>query len=162
MIKNSIAFLSSIATIISFDLAVWPAFGCIVEMKYENKMYLRTLLPFIIGVLMRMPVVVLKWRDYQLHKNEGSREKKLEVKKALLETRSYFWNNILTWLFLVYPTTSLTSLQAFSCVSIGGVHHLLVPTCARSVPPGRGARLQSGLFSRLSFGRSACLCSATS
>jgi Ca2+-binding EF-hand superfamily protein len=134
MIKRSIAFLSSIATIVSFDLAVWPAFGCIVEMKYENKMYLRTLLPFIIGVLMRVPVVILKWRNYQIHKNGGSRKKKLELKKALLETRSYFWNNILTWLFLVYPTTSLTSLQAFSCVSIGGVHHLLVADMREECP----------------------------
>jgi hypothetical protein len=29
----------------------------------------------------------------------------------LKKTTTHFWNNILTWLFLVYPGTTLASLQ---------------------------------------------------
>lgn len=155
IIKSSITFMYSIATVISFDLVAWPGFGCLVEMKYETKLYLRTILSCIIGLLMRVPVLVLKWKKYILDKKTGQREQKIAMTKALLESRSYFWNNLLTWwvrhrvraswqgapsnvsfsflfpfsvsksaplliehrLFLVYPTTSLTSLQvSTSCL----------------------------------------------
>ena len=97
IIKSSITVLASIATIVSFDLFAWPGFGCLVEMEYANKLYLRTILPFIVGLLMRVPVLVLQWKQNVLLKKEGQREQKIAIKKALLETRSYFWNNILTW-----------------------------------------------------------------
>ncbi len=97
MIKKSITLLTSIVTILSFDILLWPGFGCLVEMKYETKLYLRTILPFIFGLLMYVPVLVLMCKKYVLDKNNVEREQKIAITDALLETSSYFWNNILTW-----------------------------------------------------------------
>lgn len=97
LIKKSITLLAQVSTIISFDIVQWPGFGCLVEMKYANKLYLRTILPLLFGLLMYLPVLVLTFKKYLLDKTNGEREQKIATKNALLETRSYFWNNILTW-----------------------------------------------------------------
>jgi len=119
-LQRVIKSMRNVATIVAFDLMAWPGFGCLVVMPYESKLYLRIVLPGIIGLMMGLPLFVVFVRLWFLNKHQGFKEDKLELKRNLLRTQNVFWNNILTWLFLVYPTTSLASMEAFGCTYIAG------------------------------------------
>jgi len=51
-ITNAITIFRSVATIVAFVLMAWPGVGCLVVIEYESKLYLRTMLPALIGLMM--------------------------------------------------------------------------------------------------------------
>jgi len=51
-LQRVIKSMRNVATIVAFDLMAWPGFGCLVVMPYESKLYLRIVLPGIIGLMM--------------------------------------------------------------------------------------------------------------
>jgi len=117
-ITNAITIFRSVATIVAFDLMAWPGVGCLVVIEYESKLYLRTMLPALIGLMMGVPVLFAKLRKYHAKKRGASKKERLAIKENLLDTQNSFWNNILTWLFLVYPTTSLASMEVIQCINV--------------------------------------------
>ena len=121
-------------------------------LDHNTKLVVRTLLPLLMIFLMSVPVLWLEWpyfvrflqgflqqpssstqadrqttdrdSDSQDHVGKAEWKRKLQAASALKETKNICWNNVLTWLFLVFPSTTLTSMQAFSCRKIGDAWYL--------------------------------------
>jgi len=59
LLNNVIKGMRNVTSIVAFDLMAWPGLGCLVVMPYESKLYLRTILPGIIGLMMGCVCVCL-------------------------------------------------------------------------------------------------------
>ena len=106
-LKWNIHFFSIVSYVLTLDVFRWPNLGCTFMLEHNVELVVRTLLPLAMVILMVVPVVASWVWDINLHK-----------------TLDAFWHNLLTWLFLVYPSMSFTSMQAFSCRQIGDKWYL--------------------------------------
>ncbi len=128
MISNALAIFVQLSTIFSFDIIQWPGLGCLTKLPYQTKVYVSTSLPLLFSIAMWTPVLLLMCRLAWLPKEcvtKEERDRKIDLKERLRDTTTTFWNNILTWLFLVFPATVYMSLQSFGCQKVGGKNYLL-------------------------------------
>ena len=51
-------------------------------------------------------------------------DKRLKAREALKQTINTCWSNVLGWFFLVFPSMTLASMEAFSCQRIGNLQYL--------------------------------------
>jgi len=104
-------------------------------MTWGSRLVIRTLTPVAILVLMVVPVAVSQFRLRSVQRGstqedispESRRELQLKRLKAienLKQTSTTCYNVVLSWLFLVYPSMTLASMEAFSCQRIGTQQYL--------------------------------------
>ena len=127
ILANFLHGVARLTTFVTFDFVQLPGLGCLTKMPYDTKILVMTILPFLIGLAMWTPVLVL-WCRFRWSKSRSEKpstddllfdpvrsrkESKAQIilEDRLKKTTTHFWNNILTWLFLVYPGTTLASLQ---------------------------------------------------
>jgi hypothetical protein len=100
LIQNAFAILVQLSILVSFDFLQWPGFGCLTQFPYDTKVYVGSTLPFLLGILMWTPVLLLQYRVAWLPKecvSDEAREIKMGLKTRLQMTITYFWSNILVW-----------------------------------------------------------------
>ena len=51
MLLNVIKGMRKFSTVVAFDLMAWPGFGCLVVMPYDSKLYLRTIMPGFVALM---------------------------------------------------------------------------------------------------------------
>jgi hypothetical protein len=128
MLRNALATLAQLSTLVSFDFIQWPGLSCMTKLPYQTKVYVSTSLPLLFAIAMWTPVLLLMcrlaWLPKECVTNE-ERKRKIDLKQRLRDTSTSFWNNLLTWLFLIFPPTVFMSLQSFGCQKIGGKNYLL-------------------------------------
>ena len=147
-LQASIRTLSNLDNILIFDITVFPAMGCLTgDLGFFERVLLRTLLPLLITFLMVVPVLVA-WRQVSrlrlaLTRSETPQERlKADLEEAinnLEKTKHACWSNVLGWLFLVFPSAALASMQAFGCRKIQNVQYLVADlreTCPREWTDG--------------------------
>ena len=150
LLASTILYLFMIGKIFTLDIFELPGMGCLVGMAWSQRLVVRTLMPLAIMILMTVPVGVA-----QLHlrsiETQGSTEaneatvsdesrrelqrKRLKAKENLEQASNSFWSHCLSWLFLVFPSMTLASMEAFSCQRIGNELYLsadLVEHCPTS------------------------------
>jgi hypothetical protein len=113
MIRNALATLAQLSTLVSFDFIQWPGLGCLTKLPYKTKVYVSTTLPLLFAIAMWTPVLLLMCRLAWLPKEcvtDEERKRKIDLKQRLRDTSTSFWNNLLTWLFLIFPATVFMSL----------------------------------------------------
>jgi hypothetical protein len=89
-----------LSILVSFDFLQWPGFGCLTQFPYDTKVYVGTTAPFLFGILMWTPVLLLQCRLAWLPKEcvtEEARDIKIDMKKKFRNTITSFWINILVW-----------------------------------------------------------------
>jgi len=135
ILQSTIRYLHAIGKILSFDFFEYPGLGCLVTMGWSQKLVIRTLTPIVILVLMTVPVTVSQFHLRNVERGSTQEDtspesrrrlhrKRLKARYNLDQTRNACWNNVLSWLFLVYPSMALASMQAFSCQRIGNLQYL--------------------------------------
>ena len=131
ILETSIKYLHSIGKILSLDIFEYPGLGCLVGMPWFQRLIVRTLTPLFILVLMAVPVAISYWRLRSLEGGVSDRCRAREMQrkrhKARLtqeQTSNTFWMVSMSWLFLVFPSMTLASLEAFSCEQIGSQKYL--------------------------------------
>ena len=100
MIQDAFVILVQLSILVSFDFLQWPGFGCLTQFPYDTKVYVGTTVPFLFCILMWTPVLLLQcrlaWLPKECATNEA-RKIKIDLKKRLQKTITYFWSNILVW-----------------------------------------------------------------
>ena len=92
----------------NFAILELPGVSCLwAGISFKAKLLVYTLLPISVGILLYLPLVVVKFRVLMWKLDPCNR------------TSDLFWNNILFLAFLVYPITSLVTLQSFNCEPLG-------------------------------------------
>jgi len=135
ILRSTIRYLHSIGKILSFDFFEYPGLGCLVAMRWGQKLVIRTLTPIVILVLMTVPVAVslfrlrsiARGRDQENTSPESRKEVQNKRRKArdnLVQTFNTCWNIVLSWIFLIFPSMTLASMEAFSCERIGTLQYL--------------------------------------
>ena len=136
ILENALIQLSMISKFLSFQFLEWPGMGCLVEIEYTHELLLRTLLPLLMVLVLVLPVAVSRWHlrciengiaesfDGIGNAHEESREKRSNARKNLEKTINSCWHNVLSWIFLIFPSTVLASMQTFSCDRIGNKRYL--------------------------------------
>jgi hypothetical protein len=100
MIQDALAILVQLSILVSFDFLQWPGFGCLTQFQYDTKVYCGGTAPFLFVILMWTPVLLLQCRLAWLPKEcvtHEARDTKIDLKKRLRNTITYFWINILVW-----------------------------------------------------------------
>jgi hypothetical protein len=100
MIQDAFVILVQLSILVSFDFLQWPGFGCLTQFPYDSKVYVGSTAPFLLGILMWTPVLLLQYRLAWLPKEcvtKEARKIKKKLKKRLQTTITYFWGNILVW-----------------------------------------------------------------
>ena len=114
--------LQVFSMIFTLEIFSWPGLGCLTELEYISKLAVRTLLPLFIVFLMAVPVAVSWWIQRRVDVaewDENRRDQRVAARNNLAETQDACWNNIFTFLFLVFPASALASMEPFSCRKIG-------------------------------------------
>jgi hypothetical protein len=135
ILQQTIRFLHAMGQILSLDFFEYPGFGCLVTMGWGDKLVIRTLTPLVILALMTVPVAVSQFHlrnvergshqeDISSESRRGLQRKILKARYNLDQTRNACWNNVLSLLFLVFPSMTLASMEAFSCRRIGNTWYL--------------------------------------
>ena len=141
ILQTTIRYLHAIGKVLSFDVFEYPGMGCLVGMEWSQQLVIRTSMPLAILILMVVPVVVSQLRLRSIKtlgsdaaeandsnmSPESRRElqlKRLKARDNLEQTCNTCWNNCLSWLFLVFPSMTLASMEAFSCQRIGNQQYL--------------------------------------
>jgi hypothetical protein len=121
-IQDALAILVQLSILVSFDFLQWPGFGCLTQFPYDTKVYCGSTLPFLFGILMWTPVLLLQcrlaWFPKECVTNEA-RDIKIDLKKRLRNTITSFWINILVWyetLFECVPNHEFKCLLHFGCL----------------------------------------------
>jgi hypothetical protein len=100
MLRDALATLAQLSTLVSFDFIQWPGLGCLTKLPYQTKVYVSTTLPLLFAIAMWTPVLLLMCRLAWLPKEcvtEEARDIKIDLKTRLQKTITYFWSNILLW-----------------------------------------------------------------
>ena len=131
ILETSIKYLHAIGKILSLDVFEYPGLGCLVGMPWFQRLIIRTLTPIIILILMAAPVAVSYWRLRSLGPVQAGymspremQRKRLSVRLTHEDTYNTFWTVSLSWIFLVFPSMTLASMEAFSCQQIGRQKYL--------------------------------------
>jgi len=149
LLQGCLYYLNSFAQVFALDVFRWPGMGCLTQLDYTSKLLMSTLLPLLIVLFLVMPVVAswLRLRYLKLKavvrravvadSGQGSRKDKSLILTAMTnfdKTATICWNNILTWLFLVFPSTTLSALQTFNCRRIGNAKYLAADLSVQCEP----------------------------
>ena len=148
ILESSVRYLHAISSLITLDVFIWPGVGCLVEMDWGIRLFLRVTLPLAVVALMCLPVVV-SWVQLRYVEERASVERcaledsddkcvemdggepahtralnvvaelrnvqrrVLMAREKLEKTKNVCWYNTLSWMFLVFPTVTLASMEAF-------------------------------------------------
>ena len=127
-----------------------PGAACIwASYSYSEKVYVKLATPIVVALCLVVPVVVAwimvrravaRKQACETSQSEQAQsqaeEKKILWKQRYDRTVDVFWNNIMFWLFLIYPGTSLTTLQTFICRQIYRDTYLLASMYKDECPWG--------------------------
>ena len=122
LLKAALRGLQMFSAIFTLEIFSWPGLGCLTELEYISKLAARTLLPLLIVLLMAVPVGVAWWTRRRVDAakpDANSRKRRVEARKNLAAVQDACWNNMFTFLFLVFPASALASMEPFSCRQIG-------------------------------------------
>jgi hypothetical protein len=151
ILETSIKYLNAIGKILSFDVFEYPGLGCLVGMPWFDRLVVRTLTPIVILILMVVPVAVSyrrlrNLRSIQAGASDMSPRERREMQRKLMTARfardytyNTFWMVALSWLFLVFPSMTLASMEAFSCQQIGNQKYLSADLKELCPSPSDGA-----------------------
>jgi len=113
--------LWSWASVLRFEALDIPGISCLAaRMSFFQKLQFYTLTPVAVSILLLVPTLVLFVRG----------ETNTPRFKAVNDR---FWFAWMLWLFLLYPTVSIRTIQAFRCTDIGG-QYLLVADLSELCP----------------------------
>jgi hypothetical protein len=127
LLTSTLKALQVFSFLFTLEIFNFPGVGCLTGMEYIEKLAMRTLMPVFIVLLMVVPTAVSKWLLSRIDKpnaDGSNRQERLEARKNHSETKDAFWNNSFTFLFLVFPSSALASMEAFSCRKIGDAWYL--------------------------------------
>ena len=120
----TIAWIRDASSLIELDfmeLPLDPSLGCLwASYSYTQKTYVKLATPICVSLLCAMPVALAWILQRRFHGREIAflgpwRSRNDNWKKRYQDTVNTFWNNIMFWLFLIYPGSSLTALQNLVC-----------------------------------------------
>jgi Ca2+-binding EF-hand superfamily protein len=135
---SCIAFLSDVADLLKIDLLELPNLSCTwLSVSYEHKTYFKLIFPLVVIVFMSIPVAVsllqcncTKKKQNQCPNLEEDGRSDAKAAAALARQRyekvlDCFWNNLMFWLFIIYPGASRASLEPFVCMKIYKTNYLI-------------------------------------
>ena len=70
ILTNFLAGIAQLTTFVTFDFVQLPGLGCLTKMPYDTKVLVMTILPFLIGLTMWTPVLVL-WCQFRWSKSRS-------------------------------------------------------------------------------------------
>jgi Ca2+-binding EF-hand superfamily protein len=138
VLGSCIAFLSDAADLFKIDLLELPNLSCTwASVSYEHKTYFKLIFPLVVIFFMSIPVAIsfLQFNRTKKKQNQApdlEEDGRSDVKAAAALARQRyekvldcFWNNLMFWLFIIYPGASRASLEPFVCMKIYKTNYLI-------------------------------------
>ena len=122
-IMTSLVAINKLKSLLKINLFRIPGLSCMFEMDYKSELLLQTCFPIVVGACLWVPVPVA-WIVWRYIRRFGTAAAQSSSDHMLEGTQVAFWNNMLLWVFLVFPSASLWALQGFLCKHIGDASYL--------------------------------------
>jgi len=122
-IMTSLVAINKLKSLLKINLFRVPGLSCMFDMDYQSELMLQTCFPIVIGACLWVPVPVA-WILRRYARRLGTAAAQCSSDRMLEGTQVAFWNNMLLWVFLVFPSASLWALQGFLCRHIGDASYL--------------------------------------
>ena len=122
LLSDALQMVQAVSVVLTLEVFSWPGLGCLTELDYFSRLAARTLLPLLMVFLMAVPPIV-SW-IFLRQIDDSDRERILEATRRLTLAKDTCLNNIFTFLFVVFPSSTLASMEAFSCRQVGGASYL--------------------------------------
>jgi len=122
-IMTSLVAIHKLKSLLKLNLFRVPGLSCMFDMDYESELLLQTCFPIAVGACLWVPVPVA-WILRRYTRQFGTAAAQFSSNRMLEGTQVAFWNNMLLWVFLVFPSASLWALQGFLCRHIGDASYL--------------------------------------
>jgi len=159
---SAIGWVLNISAVIKFDFMELPGLACLwASYSYSYKYYIKMATPLFVALMLGLPLCVAqrmkKRQQAQAQAQaqadrtptpgktvdgdvegdvEADEDKKVDWRVRLSDTTNVFWNNIMFWLFMVYPGTSLAVAQSFICKRIYNQTYLIASMYKDACPWG--------------------------
>ena len=133
---SSVSDLFSKAAVLRFDLLSLPGPNCLAaELNYQTKLLIYTITPIAVIIL----ICLAPFTSLCLGLKTLNRAKDEKIK-------TQFWNNLMFFLFLIYPTLSVAIFSSFNCQVVGHYGSLLMADYREPCPLVSGAVITNNFF----------------
>jgi len=122
-IMTSLVAINKLKTLLKINLFCVPGLSCMFDIDYQSELLLQTFFPIVVGACLWIPVPVA-WIVRRYTRRFGTAAAQSSFDRMLEGTQVAFWNNMLLWVFLVFPNAFLWALQGFLCKHIGDERYL--------------------------------------
>ena len=146
---QSIGWVMNVSTLLRFDVMNLPGLACIwANYSYTNRAYVQLATPIVVAFFLAIPVPVARFcvqraaarkhkpSSHDVDAPDAARELEVMWKERYERTVDVFWNNIMFWLFIIFPGSSLTVFQTFICRRIYRDTYLIASLYKEECPWG--------------------------
>jgi len=122
-IMTSLVAINKLKPLLKINLFRIPGLSCMFDIEYQSELLLQTCFPIVVAACLWVPVPVA-WILRRYTRRFGTAAAQSSSDRMLEGTQVAFWNNMLLWVFLFFPNSSLWALQGILCKHIGDARYL--------------------------------------